>query len=64
MINKKCKVGKKTLAARRIAAILMTCTLAGTLAADMISVQNGAKIIRVHDVSSTIDTLNVMKNLR
>ena len=38
--------------------------LAGTLAADMISVQNGAKIIRVHDVSSTIDTLNVMKNLR
>ena len=38
--------------------------LAGTLAADMISVQNGARIIRVHDVSSAIDTLNVMKNLR
>ena len=38
--------------------------LAGTLAADMISVQRGAKIIRVHDVSSAIDTLNVMKNLR
>lgn len=38
--------------------------LAGTLAANMISVQNGAKIIRVHDVSSAIDTLNVMKNLR
>ena len=38
--------------------------LAGTLAADMISVQNGAKIIRVHDVSAAIDTLNVMKNLR
>ena len=38
--------------------------LAGTLAADMISVQNGAKIIRVHDVSSAIDTLNEMKNLR
>lgn len=33
LINKKCKVGKKTLAARRIAAILMTSTLAGTLAA-------------------------------
>ena len=33
MINRKCKVGKKTLAARRIAAILMTSTLAGTLAA-------------------------------
>ena len=38
--------------------------LAGTLAADMISVQKGAKIIRVHDVSSAIDTLNVMKNLQ
>ncbi len=38
--------------------------LAGTLAADMISVQKGAKIIRVHDVSSAIDTLNVMKFLR
>lgn len=38
--------------------------LAGTLAADMISVQKGAKIIRVHDVSDAIDTLNVMKNLR
>ena len=38
--------------------------LAGTLAADLISVQNGAKIIRVHDVSAAIDTLNVMKFLR
>ncbi len=38
--------------------------LAGTLAADMISVQKGAKIIRVHDVSAAIDTLNVMKNLQ
>ena len=38
--------------------------LAGTLAANLISVQRGAKIIRVHDVSSAIDTLNVMKNLR
>lgn len=38
--------------------------LAGTLAADMISVQQGAKIIRVHDVSAAIDTLNVMKNLQ
>ena len=38
--------------------------LAGTLAADMISVKQGAKIIRVHDVSSAIDTLNVMKFLR
>ncbi len=38
--------------------------LAGTLAANLISVQKGAAIIRVHDVSSAIDTLNVMKNLR
>ena len=38
--------------------------LAGTLAADMISVQKGARIIRVHDVSAAIDTLNVMKNLQ
>ena len=35
--------------------------LAGTLAADLISVQKGAKIIRVHDVSQAIDTLKVMK---
>ena len=38
--------------------------LAGTLAANLISVQNGEKIIRVHDVSCAIDTLNVMKNLQ
>ena len=38
--------------------------LYGTLAADLISVQQGAKIIRVHDVSSAIDTLNVMKFLQ
>ena len=38
--------------------------LAGTLAADLISVQKGTSIIRVHDVSSAIDTLNVMKFLR
>ena len=37
--------------------------LAGTLAADIISVQKGAKIIRVHDVSEAIDTLKVMKFL-
>ena len=38
--------------------------LAGTLAADIISVQKGAKIIRVHDVSEAIDTLKVMKFLQ
>ena len=38
--------------------------LAGTLAADMFSVMEGACMIRVHDVSETIDTLNVMKYLK
>ena len=38
--------------------------LAGTLATDIISVQKGAKIIRVHDVSEAIDTLKVMNFLR
>jgi len=38
--------------------------LAGTLTADIISVQKGAKIIRVHDVSPSIDTLKVMNFLR
>ena len=38
--------------------------LAGTLAADLISIQKGAKIIRVHDVSPAIDTLKVMNFLR
>ena len=37
--------------------------LAGTLAADIISVQKGAKIIRVHDVFPAIDTLKVMNFL-
>ena len=37
--------------------------LAGTLAANMISVQRGAKIVRVHDVKETNDVLNVMKYL-
>ena len=38
--------------------------LAGTITADIISVQKGAKIIRVHDVSPAIDTLKVMNFLR
>lgn len=37
--------------------------LAGTLAADIFSVMQGAKILRVHDVKETVDTLNVMKFL-
>ena len=35
--------------------------LTGTVTADIISVQKGAKIIRVHDVKDAIDSLNVMK---
>ena len=38
--------------------------LFGTLAADLICVQKGAGIIRVHDVRAAIDTLNVMNFLR
>ena len=38
--------------------------LAGTLAADIISVQKGAKIIRVHDDFPAIDTLKVMNFLQ
>ena len=38
--------------------------LAGTITADIISVQKGTKIIRVHDVSPAIDTLKVMNFLR
>jgi dihydropteroate synthase len=37
--------------------------LAGTLAADIIAVQNGACMIRVHDVAAAADTLAVMKML-
>lgn len=35
--------------------------LSGTLAANIRAVQNGATILRVHDVKETVDTLNVMK---
>lgn len=34
--------------------------LSGTLAADLISVINGAKMVRVHDVAETVDTLKVL----
>lgn len=37
--------------------------LAGTIAADCISVLKGAQIIRVHDVKEAVDSLNVMKNI-
>ena len=34
--------------------------LAGSLAAALYSVQQGAKIIRVHDVKETVDALSVL----
>lgn len=34
--------------------------LAGTLAADLISVMKGAEFVRVHDVKETVDTLKVL----
>ena len=36
--------------------------LAGTLAANLIAVQNGASILRVHDVRQTCDMLRVLEN--
>jgi len=37
--------------------------MAGSVAANLISVQKGAKIVRVHDVAQMCDALNVEKNL-
>ncbi|MCR4735658.1 MAG: dihydropteroate synthase [Treponema sp.] len=37
--------------------------LAGTLAANLFSVLNGAKILRVHDIKETRDILNIAKNM-
>lgn len=37
--------------------------LAGTLALNMISVMNGASILRVHDVAETVDVVNVLSAL-
>lgn len=37
--------------------------LVGTVTANLISVQRGACMIRVHDVKETVDMLNVLKNL-
>lgn len=37
--------------------------LSGTLAANLVSVQRGAKMIRVHDVAETVDMLNVLSSL-
>ena len=37
--------------------------LAGTLSANIIAVQNGAKIVRVHDTDETVDSLKILKEL-
>ncbi len=38
--------------------------LAGTLAANFLAVQNGAKILRVHDTVETVDMLKVLKEFQ
>ncbi len=38
--------------------------LAGTLAANMIAVQQGARIVRVHDTAETVDMLKVLKEMK
>ena len=38
--------------------------LSGTLAADLVSVMNGAFMVRVHDVKETVDTLQVLRYIR
>lgn len=37
--------------------------MAGTISADLISVINGATLLRVHDVAETVDSLKILKNL-
>jgi dihydropteroate synthase len=37
--------------------------LYGTLAADMVAVQAGASMVRVHDVKAAVDTLHVLSYL-
>ena len=69
--DKLCKTGFPVLMAlsRKSSIGMMTGReikdrLSGTVTADIISVQKGAQIIRVHDVKDAIDSLNVMKFLR
>lgn len=37
--------------------------LAGTITADIISIINGAQMVRVHDVAETIDSIKILKEL-
>jgi dihydropteroate synthase len=37
---------------------------AGSLAAAVVAVQNGAKIVRTHDVAATVDALNMVSRIR
>lgn len=38
--------------------------LAGTLAANLVAVRNGASLLRVHDVRETVDTLSVLQEIK
>jgi dihydropteroate synthase len=38
--------------------------LAGSVAAALLAAQNGASLLRVHDVKPTVDALNVWMELR
>lgn len=56
------------LSRKRCIGTMTDCTdvkdrLAGTLSANLFSVISGAKIVRVHDVKETVDSLKVMKYL-
>ncbi len=37
--------------------------LSGTLAANMLSVQNGARVLRVHDTKETVDMLKILREI-
>jgi len=37
---------------------------AGSVAAALLAVQNGAAVVRVHDVRETVDAINVWMGLR
>jgi dihydropteroate synthase len=37
---------------------------AGSVAAALLAVQNGASLVRVHDVRETVDAINVWMELR
>jgi dihydropteroate synthase len=42
----------------------VTQRAAGSVAAALLAAQNGARVLRVHDVRETVDALNVWQQLR